>query len=253
MIVAIIQARLGSTRFPQKVLAELHGQSVLELYIRRVLPCKEIDKVIVATTTEPEDEKIAEVCAKVGVECFRGSEDDLLDRYYQCARRYSPEAVVRLTSDDAFVDHEVVDHGVRVWRETQADFVNNHFTATYPEGLDTEIYSFAALERSWREAKLKSEREHVFPYIENHQDEFKVAVFTQETDRSDLRWTVDYPCDLDMVKQVYAHLYEKNPVFLQQEILDLLDAHPEIVALNSHIKRKEGVNKTKANDSIVRN
>jgi spore coat polysaccharide biosynthesis protein SpsF len=253
MIVAIIQARMGSSRFPGKVMKEIQGKSLLALYINRVRPSTFIDKIVVATTTNPEDDIIEKGARASGVEVFRGSANDLLDRYYMCARQYgNPSAVVRLTSDDVFVDHEVLDRGISISLAEKADFVTNHFEPTYPEGLDVEIYSFECLEEAWRNAKLLSEREHVFPYIQNNPEQFTIINFRQENDYSHLRWTVDYECDYEMAKMVYDHLYQKKPIFLQAEIIELITRHPEIAAMNSHIKRKEGVNKTKAEDRVIK-
>jgi spore coat polysaccharide biosynthesis protein SpsF len=252
MIAGILQARMGSTRFPSKVLMEIKGKSLLESYVDRVRPSKSIDKIIIATTIKENDDQIEHLAAKIGVECFRGSENDLLDRYYQCARKCKADVIVRLTPDDPFVDHEVIDRAVGIFLKQKVDFVTNHFEPTYPEGLDIEVYSFQAMEKSWKEAKLLSEREHVFPYIQNNPDKFKIINFKQEKDYSHLRWTIDYECDFEMTKKIYDHLYDKKHIFLQDDILKLVKEHPEIAEMNSHIKRREGVNKTKTNDKIVK-
>ena len=252
MIIAILQARMGSSRLPNKVLRKIKGKTLLELYINRVKQSRLIDKIVIATTTRSGDDAIKEIASKLGIECFRGSENDLLDRYYQCAKKYHADVVVRFTPDDPFVDYQVVDKAVQIFKDNQVDFVTNHFHPTYPEGLDIEIYSIDALEKSWKEAKLLSEREHVFPYIQNHQDQFKIINFEQDEDYSHLRWTIDYECDYEMTKAIYDYLYEKKPLFLQKDILELLENLPEISEINAHIERKEGVNRTKANDRIVK-
>jgi spore coat polysaccharide biosynthesis protein SpsF len=127
-----------------------------------------------------------------------------------------------LTSDDPFVDYQVIDQAIKIYNENQVDFVTNHFEPTYPEGLDIEVYSFDSLERSWQEAKLLSEREHVFPYIQNHQRQFRIINFRQELDYSHLRWTIDYECDFKMTEIIYDYLYNDNPIFLQDDILRVL-------------------------------
>ena len=251
MVIAIIQARVGSTRFPAKVLKTIEGKTLLELYVNRVKPSRKIDKIVIATTENPADDAIYKLAQRIQVECFRGSENNLLDRYYQCAKKFAADTVVRLTSDDVFVDHEVIDRGIELFEKDGFDFITNHFKPTYPEGLDVEIYSFEALERSWLNAEMLSETEHVFPYIQNHQGEFRVLNFTQEIDRSGYRWTIDYEKDLEMAKKVYSYLYAKNPIFLQEEIIKLLEARPEIAAINVDIDRKEGVNKAKESDMTV--
>jgi len=248
MIIAILQARMGSSRLPNKVLRKIKGKTLLELYINRVKQSRLIDKIVTATTTKSEDDVIEETVKKLDIDCFRGSENDLLDRYYRCAQKYHASVVVRITPDDPFVDYEVIDRAIQIFKDNQVDFVTNHFEPTYPEGLDVEVYSIHALEKSWKEAKLLSEREHVFPYIKNNHDKFNIINFKQEKDHSHLRWTIDHECDYEMTKIIYDHLYEKTPIFLQEDILQLLEKHPEISEINAHIKRKEGVNRTKAND-----
>lgn len=252
MIIAILQARMGSSRLPNKVLFEIKGKTLLELYINRVKQSRLIDKIVIATTKKPEDDVIQETVKQLGLECFRGSENDLLDRYYQCAKKYKTDVVVRITPDDPFVDYRVIDRAVQIFNDNQVDFVTNHFDPTYPEGLDVEVYSFQALEKSWKEAKLLSEREHVFPYIQNNQNQFKIINFVQDKDYSHLRWTIDYECDYEMTEVIYDYLYDKKPIFLQEDILELLEKCPEISQMNSHIKRKEGVTRTKTNDTIVK-
>lgn len=251
MIIAIVQARMGSSRLSGKVLRKIKGKTLLELYLNRVKLNQLIDKIVIATTTKSSDDIIEELAKKLGFDCFRGSESDLLDRFWQCAKKYKADVIVRLTADDPFVDYQVIDRAIKIFNENQADFVTNHFEPTYPEGLDIEVYSIGALERSWQDAKLLSEREHVFPYIQNHQSQFKVINFRQDSDYSHLRWTIDYDCDLEMTKIIYDYLYNDNPIFLQDDILSLLEKHPEIAEMNAHINRKEGVNKTKANDMVV--
>ena len=252
MVIAILQARTRSFRLPNKVLRKIKGKTLLELYINRVKRSRLINKIVIATTKKTEDDVIQEIATKLGIECFRGSENDLLDRYYQCAKKHCADVVVRGTPDDPFADYEIIDRAIQIFKDNQVDFVTNHFEPTYPEGLDVEVYSIAALERSWKNAKLPSEREHVFPYIQNHQSQFKIINFTQDKDYSHLRWTIDYECDYEMTKIIYGHLYDKKPIFLQEDILQLLGKHSEISEMNSHIKRKEGVNRTKAHDKIIK-
>ncbi len=251
MVIAIIQARLGSTRLPSKVLKKIENKTLLELYINRLKPSKLINKVVIATTVNIEDDAIEQLAEEINIECFRGSENDLLDRYYQCAKKYNGDIVVRVTPDDPFVDYEVVDRAIQIYLDGDYDFVINHFEPTFPEGLDVEVYSINALKESWEKAKLLSEREHVFPYIQNNQNQFKIHNFKQDKDYSHLRWTIDHQCDFDMTKEIYSHLYKTKQIFLQNDILELLEKHPEIAKMNSHIKRKEGVNKTKENDGLI--
>lgn len=252
MVIAILQARMGSSRLPDKVLYKIKGKTLLELYINRVKQSQLIERIVIATTTKSSDNIIEKMVLKLGIECFRGNENDLLDRYYQCAKKYHADVVVRGTPDNPFVDYRVIDQAIQIFKNNQVDFVTNHFEPTYPEGLDVEVYSIGALEKSWKEAKLLSEREHVFLYIQNHQGQFKLINFRQDEDNSHLRWTIDYKCDYDMTKVIYGYLYDKKPIFFQEDILKLLENHPEIAAMNSHIPRKEGVNRTKVSDRIMK-
>ena len=251
MVIAILQARTGSTRLLGKVLKTIKGKTLLELYLNRVKPSKLINKIVVATTDLEQDNRIEELVVRLGFECFRGSEKDLLDRYYKCACKYNAEVIVRITPDDPFVDYQIVDRGISIFLKNNVDFVTNHLTPTFPEGLDVEIYSFSAIEKLWHQATLLSEREHVFPYIQNHPVEFRIINFTQEGDFSHLRWTIDYECDFEMTKVIYEHLYDQKNIFLQRDILQLLQKNPEIAEMNAHIQRKEGVNRTRTNDQII--
>ena len=250
MLAAILQARTGSTRLPNKVLKKIYGKTLLELFVNRIRSSSLIEKIIIATTSNADDNVIEELAQEIGVDCFRGNENDLLDRYYCCAKQFNVDPILRITPDDPFVDYQIIEKGVKIYRNTTVNFVTNHFEPTYPEGLDIEIYSFETLEKCWKRAKLASEREHVFLYIQNHPEEFKIVNFGQERNYSHLRWTIDYQCDFEMTKAIYRHLYVQNHVFLQDDILKLLRKYPEIAELNSHIGRKEGINKSKSLDQF---
>jgi len=244
-IVGIIQARTGSTRFPNKINKKIFGKTLLELYIDRVKTSKKLKNIVLATTTEKKDAKLKKITDKTKIEFFQGNEHDLIDRYYQCAKEFKADIIVRLTSDDAFVDPDIIDTAIdKMLKIPSLDFVTNHFTPTYPEGLDIEVYKFSTLETLWKKAELSSDREHVFTYIFHHPSQFKILHFNQSKNYSYLRWTIDYECDYQMVKTVYKYLYKKNPIFKQMDIIKLLESHPEIMKINNNIKRKEGVNKS---------
>jgi spore coat polysaccharide biosynthesis protein SpsF len=249
-VVGIIQARTGSTRFPNKVLEKINNKTLLEYYIERVKFSTSLDQIVLATTVNPADNIIEEIAQKEGISYLRGSENDLLDRYYEAAKRNNANIVVRLTSDDAFVDPDVIDRAVKIFQDNylQLDFVNNHLEPSYPEGLDVEVYAFDALAFAWRHSKLKSEREHVFLSITNYPEKYSIYTFKNNEDYSFLRWTVDYECDFEMVKKVYKKLYQPNRIFKYDDLIALYKTNPEIFEINSHIKRKEGVNKTIAED-----
>jgi spore coat polysaccharide biosynthesis protein SpsF (cytidylyltransferase family) len=238
---AIIQARMGSTRLPGKVLADISGKTLLEHVIQRVSASKLIKQTILATTTNEKDKALIEFARARGLKYYAGSENDVLDRFYQAAKKYNVTTIVRITPDDPFKDPEVIDKLITHYLEKQGavDYVSNTIKPTYPEGLDAEVFSFKALEKAWREAKKPSEREHVTPYIWNHPELFKLVNVENDTDLSGLRWTVDTEADLKFAREVYARLYH-GQVFLMKEILALLKAEPELSKINAGMIRNAG-------------
>ena len=205
-IVAIVQARMGSTRLPGKVLADIAGRPMLWHVVKRVRRAITLQQVIVATSTATADDAVAAFCRAHEIECYRGSENDVLDRYYRAAQSFGAEIVVRVTGDCPLIDAEVIDDVIRVFLADQCDYASNTLRITYPDGLDTEVFSFAALEKAWRQARLASEREHVTPYLRDS-ERFRVASVEHrgEGDIGRLRWTVDEPCDLAFVRALYEH------------------------------------------------
>ena len=159
---------MGSTRLPGKVLMELEGKPLLQRVVERVKRAKKIDEIIIATTKNKEDKKLTEFAEKLKVKSYAGSEDDVLDRYYQAAKKFGAENIVRITSDCPLIDPEIVDDIISYYLNNDFDYVSNTISPTYPDGLDTEVFSFKALERAWKEAKKGFEREHVTPYINRH-------------------------------------------------------------------------------------
>jgi spore coat polysaccharide biosynthesis protein SpsF len=238
---AIIQARMSSSRLPGKVLRDIGGQSMLERMLTRVQRCQRIDLVVVATTTEPSDDPIAEFCQQNGYPFFRGSLHDVLDRYYQAALHFDAATVVRLTADCPLIDPAVIDHTIEQFCQAGVDFAANRLPPpwhrTYPIGMDTEVCSFAALERAWREANAPYEREHVMPYLYDEAERFRTLLVNTEPDYGHLRWTVDTAQDLDVVQRVYA-LFEGRDDFTYAELLDLFARHPELQAINADVQHK---------------
>ena len=246
MIVAIIQARMSSTRLPGKVLADIAGRPMLWHVTDRVGRARLVDLVVVATSRDPADEPIAEFCREEAVECYRGSTDDVLDRFYRAAEHFRAEAIVRFTADCPLVDAGVIDKVIATYLENGYDYVTNSLRYTYPDGLDTEVFSFAALERAWHEATSPREREHVVSYFK-YSGLFRIANVDNATDPSGegYRWSVDEPHDLEFVREVYARLHrEAEAPFGMREVLRLLSENPEIATINQGILRNEGAFKS---------
>ncbi|WP_067072652.1 cytidylyltransferase domain-containing protein [Methanoculleus horonobensis] len=238
-VVAIVQARMGSTRLPGKVMKDLLGKPVLTRAINRIRRAKCIDEVVIATTIKPEDDAIAALCEGEGWQCFRGSENDLLDRYYRAAQAFNADVVVRITSDCPMIDPEVIDKVIGEFlslRET-IDYASNTLSPrTFPRGLDVEVMTFEALEHAWREDNDPALREHVTPYIYQNPEIFRLHQAANEVDLSHHRWTLDTPEDLALIRAVYSHF--GNDRFTWMDAIEYLDQHPEIMEINSDIKQK---------------
>ncbi len=243
MIAAIVQARMGSTRLPGRTLADVAGKPMLARLVERARRIPGVERVIIATTEKPADEAILKFAADLGLPAYAGSEEDVLDRFYQTARRFGVSVVVRVTPDCPLLDPEV--SGLVVARFVEArgtvDYASNTQPPTFPDGLDTEVFSVAALTRSWREATEFSEREHVTAYIWKHPELFRLVNVARDPDLSGRRWTVDEPADLEFVRAVYHRLGE---TFDMRDALELLRRHPDIEAINRGTARNEGYAKS---------
>jgi spore coat polysaccharide biosynthesis protein SpsF len=235
--VAIIQARMGSTRLPGKIMMDLGGDTVLARVVRRVSRATLIEKIVVATTHNAADDTVVRECDRLGVACFRGSEDNVLDRYYRAAIENGAEAVVRITSDCPMIEPEISDSVVRGFLEKHPDYASNTVQRTYPRGLDTEVMTFAALAKSWTEGTQPYERTHVTPYLYLNPQLFQLLHVTDERDYSQYRWTVDTPEDLAFVRAVYDRLGNVD-TFHWRDVLSLLDREPQLLRLNQHIVQK---------------
>lgn len=249
-IIAITQARTGSTRLPAKVLKTIGDNTLLDIHIQRILQSKRLGKLVVATTVEVNDEKIVAVAQKYDLPFYKGSVNDVLDRYYQAAKEYSPDYVVRITSDCPLIDAVLIDQIIDFTVEGNYDYVSNVINQSgFPNGEDVEVFKFSALEKAWKEAKLKSEREHVTPYIRNNssyfgKELFHSAEYPAEIDYTHVRLTVDEPADFEVMKimitalgidktwQEYTKYYIEN----------------NIARLNGTIKRADGYEKSLKND-----
>ncbi len=236
--VAIIQARMGSTRLPGKVLLDLLGEPLLVRAVERARRAETLDAVMVATTVEPGDDAIVALCRDRGWPYFRGSENDVLDRYYRAAREQDAGVVVRITSDCPLIEPTVIDRIVRDLAEApQVDYAANILPPrTFPRGLDTEAMRFAALERAWREDENPAWREHVTPYIYRHPELFHLHHVASPIDYAHMRWTVDTPEDLAFVRRVYEHFGHDR--FSWQEVLAVLEERPEWQEINRDVQQK---------------
>lgn len=240
-VVIILQARMGATRLPEKPLIKVMGRPLLSYQLERLRRVKLADEVVVATTTDPKDNPIADFCRENHTACFRGSEEDVLDRYYQAAKHFHADYVVRVTGDCPLIDPKIVDQVIQCYLDhlPKYDYISNsQKDRTDPRGLDTEIFSFDMLERAVREAKLPSEREHVTVYFYTHPELFSLYHVRQSQDISHHRWTVDTAEDLDLITKILTALYPVKPDFDTQDILKILDKHPDWVKINAHIKQK---------------
>jgi len=251
-VAAIIQARMGSTRLPGKILIDIMGKPLLQHVIDRVSQSKGTNKLILATTDNPSDTVLAEFAKKKSIDFFIGDEEDVLDRFYQAAKQFNIETVVRITPDDPFKDPEVIDNAIEIFLNGKGkfDYVTNTLPPTYPIGLDVEVFSFYALEKAWKEAKKTSEREHVTPYIWNHPKIFRIKNFGLEKDLSYLRWTMDDEKDLHFTQEVYQRLYPKKRIFLMDDILKLLNQYPSLIKINERKEKYEGYLKSLEKDRI---
>jgi spore coat polysaccharide biosynthesis protein SpsF len=236
-VVAIIQARMGSTRLPGKVLQDLEGETVLARVVTRLRRARLINDFLVATTDRAADDAIVKECRSLAVPVFRGDQDDVLDRYFRAAQLAKAEVVVRITSDCPLIDPEITDKTIAAFLEVRPDYASNSLVRTYPRGLDTEVMSFATLGRAWQEARKPHEREHVTPYVYEHPAEFKLLSVTGEADHSAHRWTVDTPEDLKLVRAIYSRL-KGDPTFGWRDVLAVLDREPGLMELNRSVVQK---------------
>jgi glutamate-1-semialdehyde aminotransferase/spore coat polysaccharide biosynthesis protein SpsF (cytidylyltransferase family) len=243
VIVALIQARMGSSRFPGKVLQDLAGRPMLWHVVNRVRKAEKVDKVVVATTDREVDDPVARFCKQENIACFRGDEQDVLDRFYRAAKANHADVVVRITADCPLIDGAVIDKVLERFERGDCDYACNIIRYTYPDGLDTEVCSFAALEQAWHEAKKPSEREHVTPYLRT--DKFRTANVESDVPVSpaDFRWTVDHPADLEFVRKVYA-AFSTNGDFGFREVFDLLKERPDLATIQAETIINEGYYKS---------
>jgi len=239
-VVCSIEARMKSSRLPGKVLEEICGKPVLLHIIERVKKSKNIDQIVVATTTSPHDDKIVELCILEGISFYRGSEEDVLDRLVECHRFMGTDVIVEVTGDSPFVDSEVIDDTIFAFVSSSADYVSNTLIRSHPIGIRSQVFSLSLLEECARLAKNQKDREHVTTFIcrnDSGMYSLKNVMSKKEHMFPKLRLTLDYPEDLEVTKKIYENLYPDNPDFLLSDVLNFLSENPEIKEINKNCKQ----------------
>ena len=248
--IAFIQARTTSSRLPNKVMADIGGRPMLAWVVERTRRAASLSKVVVATTTDPADDPIVAYCQQQGYEVFRGHPTDVLDRYYQAAKQHQAFVVVRITADCPLIDPGLIDRTVRfLWggfitstltAAPPYDFTANRLPPpwgrTYPIGLDVEVCTFKALEKAWQRAKKPHQREHVMPYIYETEGKFRILLVNHEKDLGHLRWTVDTPEDLQLVREIVSRF--PDDTFTWLDVLELFEKEPQLAEINAHVPHK---------------
>ena len=250
-IVCIVQARMSSTRLPGKVLLKLGDRTVLGQVLNQLSFSKRINECVIATSTSNEDNVIEKWAINNNIKYFRGDLEDVLKRFYLTAKNFGANIVVRITADCPLIDPEVVDAVVGLYISKIADYASNADPPTFPDGLDTEVFSFKVLQNANKNAKLRSEREHVTPYIRNNPLLFKSVNLQSNVNYAHLRWTLDNPEDYDLIKKIYTYLEKKKSFIHWRDVLNLFHKNPQLRSMNRHIKRNEGYDKSLREDKIL--
>ena len=240
MIGCIIQARMSSRRLPGKVMRKVDNENtILDCLINQLQSSKEIKNLVIATTEQKEDDVIVEFVKKRAIKYFRGSKKDVLDRYYQCAKKFNFSEIIRITADNPLIDFEIVDMTVKRFKSNNYDYLTTDlavpgFHRTYPLGYSVEVFTFSALENAWKNAKLPTEREHVTPYFYKNKEIFRQTSLENSEDLSRFRCTVDTKYDLELIQKIYS-IVKKRPILLS-DVIKLLKINPELVKINAHVK-----------------
>ena len=239
-VVAIIQARCGSTRFPNKIFSNICGQPLIWHVINRLKFAKSVDEILLATTTNKLDDRLYEWAVNNQVKVFRGSEDNVLNRYYEASRFIGADVIIRITADDPFKEPALIDCAVEKIVEEELDFVCNNNPPSYPEGLDVEVFTKKSIEIAEQNSVNEFEREHVTQYFYRNSSDFKICNISNNINLSHLRWTIDTDVDFSMVEMVYKYLSKnESEIFHMEDILNLFKTHPEIPNINMDVKRSE--------------
>jgi len=249
MIGCIIQARLDSTRLPNKVLTNIDNENpVLFFVVEQLKNCELIEDIVVATSDEPKDDKIIDFCKKYKIKYFRGNNKNVLDRYFQCAKTFDYSIIIRIPADKPLIDPEIVDMCIEKFLKNEYDCITNFKPLTFPSGTEVEIFSMKTLEFTWKNAMLPSEKEHVTPYIYKNENKFKIFNIKNTVDQSNYRWAVDYKEDLELIRKIVSKI--KNRPILTRHIIELLTMEKELVNINKDVLRNEGNIKSTKEDEI---
>ena len=243
MITAIIQARLSSTRLPKKILYKIDDKNILQHLFSQLSYSTQIENKIIATTNEKIDNKIEEIAESLNIPCFRGNSLNVLDRYYNCAKLFNLDTIVRISGDAPLIDPAIVDRTIEYYKKNDFDYVSNFFKRTFPIGTEIEIFSFKTLETCWKNAQKPYEKEHVTPFIYEHPELFNIGYIENSENLSHLHWTVDTIEDFNLVKSISQKI--KNRPILMNQILDLLQNEPDLVKINESIDPFVGFKKSK--------
>lgn len=240
-VVAIIQARMGSTRLPGKVLMEVLDKPLLEYQIERVKRSKLIDEVVIATTTKETETPIIDLCKRLGIFYYRGSENNVLKRYYEAATQYNADIIVRLTSDCPIIDPQIIDMVINSFIENreEIDYASNTLERTYPRGMDVEVFSYKALKYTYLNATSVAEQEHVTPYIYQNPNTFNLFSIINDLDESKHRWTVDTIEDFNLIKKIICYFNKHNTIFSINDVINLLNNNKEWSKINSNVIQKD--------------
>ena len=239
--VIIVQARMTSTRLPGKILLEVMDKPLLEYQVERLRRVKMADEIIIATTVNETDMPVVDFCKRLRMPYFRGSENDVLSRYYYAAKQYQADIVVRITSDCPVIDPVIVQEIITFFiaNRNHYDYVSNGLEESYPRGMDTEVFYIRTLEEAYAKATEQAEREHVTPFIYRHPERYRLFNYKNTCDQSHYRWTVDTIEDFTLIRYILETLYPINPQFSMQDIIELLDKHPEWMEINAVVRQKE--------------
>jgi len=250
MIGCIIQARMNSSRLPGKVMMKIDGEHpLLYFVIKQLQSAKLLSKIIIATTTNPSDDIIVKYAKKLKIDYFCGDENDVLDRYYQCANKFNLSSIVRIPSDKPLIDPNIVDHVIEIFQKNSFDYVTNFLPLTYPSGTEVEVFSMDSLKIAWENAHLSSEREHVTPYIYNNPNKFKIFNVKNSKDLSKFRWAVDRIEDLELVRKLVSRIKER-PI-LTSHILNQINNDPKLFEINKDVDYFEGLTKSLEKDKLL--